>query len=191
MEACESAAGTASRILSQSALLEDDMAYDDMYRGRGLSRRNSVASLHSLHARSRSRPPSPFYGSDAYGSTYGSGTYADPYTSTGSVYGDAYADPIHRHRSYSSSVPINGSVSPYVTGHTPSMYAGSTAAYSPYNTSAGYAMPMASGYASSYPSAYGTTPNVTIISPPSTTSSHHSHKHRHRSSSRQDRKSVV
>lgn len=196
MEACEAAAGTATRILNQSWVLDndmayDDMAYDDMYMGRGrLTRRNSVASMHSLHARSHSRPSSPYYGTDTYGSAYGS-SYIDPYTSTGSVYGDSYVDPyvdpINRHRSYSSSIPIAGATSPYTTGYTPSAYAG-TAGYSPYT---GYAT--SGGYAASYPTVqpqispvYGTTPSVTVLSPAST-SSHHSHghhKHRHRSSSR-------
>lgn len=194
LEAVEAAAGTASRILSETWAFENNGAYgayasnspvNGFAAPGSLSRRASVASL---RGRTLSRPTSPFMSEAAYsgvGSAYGGAPGSAYGGAPGSVYGDAYGDSysdaaatgaLMRRRSSFTGTPAM-SVSPglkYGTSYggmpsSPTAYTGSSS-YGGYAATPGY----------SNTAYYGQQPGaVTIIQQPSS----HGNR-RHRSSSR-------
>ena len=200
LQAVEAAAGTATRILSQSWALNG--GFDDgldPYGANGIggfatpgriSRRGSTASLRSLGmARSLSRPASPL---DGYGGGYDTGSMyggagsvygggGSVYGGSGSVYGDDYDGVYDGYNS--NALARRRSFSTLGSAYAPS-------APLPMTPNASYASPTYAqpssygsyGYASGYSTpAYSP---VTILQTPSRRRSHSRHRrHRHGSSS--------
>lgn len=192
LEASEAAAGTASRILTQSFSFDGYDEYDP-YAGYGrLSRRNSAVSL---RGRSLSRAGTPFDGYGTAGSMYDNGSVyggsGSAYGGAGSVYGGAgsvYGDALDtgydngalmRRRSFSAlgssyapttPMTVPAAMTPSMSYAQPMQYTNSQYAY-------GTATP---GYAGSSYGYAASTPSVTVVQAPSS-SRHRSHS-RHRSS---------
>ena len=180
MEASEAAAGTASRILTQSWAFDNYDEYDPYASYGRLSRRNSAVSL---RGRSLSRTGTPFDGYGTTGSMYDNGSVygGGVYGNTGSVYDDGldsgYDGTLMRRRSFSTLGSNYASTTPMTVPATmtPSMsYANPGYTGSSY----GYATSTPGYVGSSY--GYASTPSVTVVQAP-TRSRHRSHS-RHRSS---------